>query len=114
MRYLAVAFIALTACDVTRGGGGAMDDGTPLVGQLFIESGVQGVSISSIDGWSCRGTLTPDQARDTVSSVFNVPIACTNGTSGIALVSVDRYTSDTDISFRLNNGRSGTVRMGRA
>ena len=108
------ALSVLAACEATRGGGGAMTDGQPIIGEIFMSGGTQGVKITSVDGWSCTGNLTPAQVRDTVSSVFPVPIACTNGASGNALVSVDRLTGDADINFRLSNGRAGSVQIGRA
>jgi hypothetical protein len=108
------ALSALAACEATRGGGGTMTDGQPIIGELFIEGGTQGIKITSVDGWSCKGTLTPEQARDAVSSVYPIPIACTNGATGNALVSIDRLTNDADINFRLSNGKAGSVQIGRA
>jgi hypothetical protein len=110
----ATMLVALSACEATRGGGGMMTDGEPIIGELFLSGGTQGIKVTSVDGWSCTGTLTPAQARDAVASVFQVPLSCTNSASGNALVSIDRLTGDADINFRLSNGKSGSVQIGRA
>lgn len=112
--FCIIALSALTACEATRGGGGAMTDGQPIIGEIFMSGGTQGIKITSVDGWSCTGALTPEQARDAVSSVYPVPVACTNGATGNALVSIDRLTNDADINFRLSNGKAGSVQIGRA
>lgn len=109
----ALALFALTACEATRGGGGQMTDGSPVVGEIFLRDGNYGINVTSVDGWTCTGTFTDEQARSNVDSVFPVPITCTNGLTGNALVSIDRATADTDIAFRLSNGRSGSVQIGR-
>lgn len=109
---LFTAFFALSACDATRGGSGALTSGEPVIGELFLIKGTQGIKITSVDGWQCSGSLTDEQARDTVASVFPVPLTCTNNVSGRALVSIDRQSTNADINFRLSDGKSGNVKIG--
>ena len=112
--FLLFALAALSACEATRGGSGMLTSGEPVIGELFLDQGTQGIKITSVDGWSCSGTLTSAQARDTVASVFPVPLTCSNGLTGRALVSVDRMTTNADINFRLSDGKAGSVRIGGA
>ncbi|GAB5540233.1 MAG: hypothetical protein Salg2KO_23360 [Salibacteraceae bacterium] len=72
----------------------------------------QGFTITSVNGWQCTGELTKEQRNETVKSVIQVPLNCTNGWTGTSLVSLYRWKGTADINFKLTSGIRGNVEIG--
>lgn len=105
--------ISISACEATRGGAGQLTNGDPIVGELWQDNNLnQGFTISSVSGWQCKGQLTKEQRNDAVSSIFPVPVTCSNGWTGSSLVSLDRAKGSANINFKLSNGATGSVEIG--
>lgn len=104
---------AVAGCEVSRGGAGTTTQGDPVTAEVWRNSQLQeGITLTSVDGWKCQGILTPAQVADNISSVYNVPLTCDDGVTGTALASIDRWTDELNINFKLQNGISGSVRIG--
>lgn len=110
----ALSLIAVSACSVPMGGQGVTKSGVPLSAEAIIgPDKVNDVTVTSLDGWSCTGTYTATRA----TAVRNFPLSCSNGASGNAILTVNAPTADlslqrASLSFKLNNGESGTVEFG--
>lgn len=115
MRGVAICFILLAAgCSVPMGGSGQTARGEALSAEATLNPDRNNVvTISSLTGWSCTGSYTADRTR----AVRQFPLTCTNGATGLASLSVNAPTADLALqraflSFRLNNGETGTVQFG--
>lgn len=87
--------------------------GDPVVAEIRQDSDLrQSVKITSVRGWGCEGYLTKEQRNNTVDSVIQVPLKCSNGVTGSSLVSIDRVKGEADINFRLSNGIVGNAEIG--
>ena len=87
--------------------------GDPIVAEIRQDNDLrQSVRLSSIMGWDCVGYLTDEQRNNTIDSVIRVPLDCSNGASGMSLISVDRLKGTATISFRLSNGTIGSAEIG--
>lgn len=108
-----LAGLSLVGCEMSRGGGGMTTTGEPVVAEIRQGNDLrQSVSITSVNGWQCIGYLTPEQRNNTVDSVIQVPLECSNGVTGTSLVSVDRLKGEADINFRLSDGTVGNAEIG--
>jgi len=117
MRLFLISVLSLfvvSACSVPMGGQGHTKSGVPLSAEATLGADKNNtVTITSLDGWSCTGSYTADSN----SAVRNFPMSCSNGASGNALLSVNAPTAElslqrASLSFKLNNGESGTVEFG--
>lgn len=114
-----LGFSVLAACNVATGGTGAMTDGSPVVVQTMSDQigFKEEFTLVSPEGWTCKTTL--DWHKDLAmpnATVAQLPLACSDGQRGTAIITVPHNTrayvpaGKSSIVFRLQNGRSGTVR----
>ncbi|GHH05881.1 hypothetical protein GCM10010961_44820 [Pseudodonghicola xiamenensis] len=106
-----VGLISLTACtQVTNSGAGTNSKNEPISGSLtYNEMGTGGTFVlRGLAGYECTGTAVFDR---TDTSTF--PLTCTDGRSGTAMSTINRFASQQTISYRLSNGETGSVALGQ-
>lgn len=107
--------LTLAACaPVPMGGTGQTASGDGLSAEAMLNPDRNNViTVTSLRGWSCTGSYKATTER----AIRQFPLNCSNGATGIASLSVNAPTADlalqrASLSFRLNNGESGTVMFG--
>ena len=59
-------------------------------------------------GWSCRGVMTAEQARQMTGSI-TVPLNCDDGRTGTSRLTVELWQGQINGQFSLSDGTTGTV-----
>lgn len=102
--------LALSACvQVTNSGAGTNNRAEPVSGSLQLnEMATAGVfTLQNLDGRTCTGNVKFD-----ASDVHTFPIACSDGATGTAMSTINRFDSQQTISYKLANGETGSVVLG--
>lgn len=93
-------------------------DGTPITGNRVVHAGhTEDVSFSSVDGWSCKGSVNLYQMAYDARTSTTFPVTCSNGVTGnmtVAFAYYDRAklrSGDVSYSFKLSNGVKGQFRI---
>lgn len=119
-KILALAVILGTAgCTLPYGGSGQTQSGVPITGHREAQAvGFrEDISFSSVEGWSCKGTVNLKAMTDRRGTSEQFPVSCTNGANGIVVMSMPTHRrdlvrpGDLSYSFRLNNGVMGQFRI---
>lgn len=113
-----VAPLLLAACVTPHSGGGQMSDGTPITGNRVVHTGHrEDVSFTSVDGWSCSGTVDLYQMFYDGRTSTSFPVKCSNGATGNVMAAFAHYDrsklkpGDVTYSFKLSNGKTGQFRV---
>jgi dipeptide/tripeptide permease len=106
-----IASLALHGCmEVTNSGVGNSSSGDPLSGSMtYNAAGTAGrFVLTNISGQTCEGNV-----EFTAADVANFPITCNDGVTGNAISTINRFSSQQTISYRLSNGETGSVTLGK-
>lgn len=114
--FLALPLLTmLTACSTTHEGVGALDDGSSVTAKRVVEPFTDHFTITSTEGWVCTGVV--NYKRTNKSADFPMPLACTGGVTGSAVVSYSsalrgfHANEIPTIKFTLSNGKAGALRV---
>lgn len=103
--------LALGGCmEVTNSGVGTAANGDPVSGSMTYNSaGTAGTfKLTNLNGRICTGNATFSSA-----DVSTFPLQCDSGISGTAISTINRFGHQQTISFKLSNGETGSVTLGR-
>ena len=104
------AVLLVSACvSVTNSGAGNTSSGEPLSGSLELNPmGTAGTFVlQNLRGRACSGVVSFDS-----SDVHSFPIQCNDGSSGMAMSTINRFSSQQTISYRLTTGETVSVMLG--
>lgn len=98
---------------VPMGGTGQTTSGEAIFGEVLLGLDQNVLSLKSLDGLSCSGSYKKNNS----TALRTIPLACTNGKSGTAVMTVNAPTAEVafqtaTVSFRLSDGTKGNVRFG--
>ncbi|NHM17651.1 hypothetical protein G0Q03_02945 [Epibacterium mobile] len=94
----------------TNSGSGNTSSGEPVSGSLELNSmGTAGTfKLQNLSGRTCTGIVEFDSG-----DVHSFPIQCNNGEIGTAMSTINRFSSQQTISYKLNSGEAGAVVLGQ-
>jgi hypothetical protein len=111
------SYVAATMCgfvlagcmEVTNSGAGTTNGAEPVSGSLQLnDMATAGVfTLRNLDGRTCTGSVQFD-----ASDVHTFPLECSDGTKGSAMSTINRFDSQQTISYKLNDGETGSVVLG--
>lgn len=107
-----VGGLVLGGCmQVTNSGAGSTNRAEPISGSLQLnEMATAGVfTLQNLDGRTCTGNVQFD-----TSDVHTFPIRCSDGISGTAMSTINRFNSQQTISYKLASGESGSIVLGNS
>ncbi|WP_420002917.1 hypothetical protein [Arenibacterium sp. LLYu02] len=110
--------LTLAACSTPFSGSGLTKDGTPITGNRVVHTGhSEDVSFTSLDGWSCSGTVNLYQMFYDGRTSEAFPVKCSDGRTGNVMVAfpfLDRSRlrpGDVSYTFKLSDGTTGLFRI---
>lgn len=101
----------LSGCmTVTNSGAGNTSTGEPLSGTMeYNELGTAGkFQLADLKGRLCTGNV-----QFAGGDIDQFPITCNDGTSGNAISTINRFSSQQTVSYRLQTGETGSIALGR-
>jgi len=112
---LALAVLTLSACtSVPIDGGGTTNRGESVVGEVLVDPMNSGnhLFIHSPQGWVCRSIYLEDTRRFQAFQ-RDIPLMCSNGTRGTAVIKGTANAQRLRVEFRLDDGTAGKVAVGQ-
>lgn len=112
---IAISLVGLVACEpVPVGGAGQSVRGEPLAGEIVIDPMGENnqLFIRSAAGWQCSSTFKSNPGTAPRSLNRTVPLTCSNGAKGNALMSLNQQKQRMTVAFKLTNGEAGEVSFG--
>lgn len=110
--------LALAACSTPHSGAGLTQDGTPITGDRKVYVGHrEDVTFTSLDGWSCKGTVDLYQMFYDGKTSTTFPVQCSDGRTGTVMIAFAHYNraklrpGDVSYSFKLSDGTAGQFRV---
>jgi hypothetical protein len=103
----------LAACDVSTGGAGLSQRGTPFTGEITtdVQNGGANLVLMSPSGLRCDGFLKNHTGTNAIST-RQVPLKCNDGQTGQAILALDRIGGKATASFQLSRGEAGNIVFG--
>lgn len=88
-----------------------MRDGAPVSGSLTRDMETVTFTVLSARGWQCVGKTSAnfDMA---ISATRTVPLTCSNGAKGNAIVAINQFSEQATMTFALDNGQEGALTFG--
>lgn len=105
------AILAVAGCmKATNSGVGTASGGDPVTGSMtYNEMGTKGdFTLTNLNGRECEG-----QASFTSADVSQFSLSCNDGLTGKAISTINRFAHQQTISYRLSNGETGSVTLGK-
>lgn len=107
--FAAAAALILTGCAGTISGSGVTNRNETVTGVAVTDGRVnESFEYISNTGWTCRGVLTEQQARQVGGSV-TVPLTCSDGRTGTSVLTAQMWQGQLTGQFSLSDGTTGTV-----
>lgn len=111
--------LALAGCTLPHGGSGQTQSGVPITGSRDVQAvGFrEDVTFTSMDGWSCKGTVNLEKMVNERRTSETFPVTCSNGMTGTVMMAMATHRrdllkpGDVHYSFRLSDGTMGQFRV---